>query len=323
MKVEVKTTNNEKETFEIEETITVGELAGKIMEKFNYKERGFDSVKLINKGKILSESSTFAEFSGSNPMLICMPTKPKQLQAPVIATPPPAPPSTPVVAASPMPTTVTEIPPVATGSGPYSVRDAHMGFLAFMQFVMSHPSLGIMMRTFPNQLIATLARPEFESIVRQTLNNAERIRYTIEHPGVDVAIELTGFDLPGESTDTPVLSTSVSDEDSDSSAESAESNDSENMPNIQNLNGMTPEQLMMLAMMTGMMPTTSNIIPPATSVSTATLPLQPVTPLLNDDDKANIDILVGMGFSRKNATEAYLSCDKNVALAANFLFEST
>ncbi|KAI8057089.1 XPC-binding domain-containing protein [Syncephalis plumigaleata] len=43
---------------------------------------------------------------------------------------------------------------------------------------------------------------------------------------------------------------------------------------------------------------------------------------ITEEEKEAIDRLVAMGFDRAQAVEAYLACDKNEELAANFLFDS-
>ena len=42
---------------------------------------------------------------------------------------------------------------------------------------------------------------------------------------------------------------------------------------------------------------------------------------LSEDDRANVQIIIQMGFNEAQAIEAYLVCNKNVDLAVNYLFD--
>ena len=52
-------------------------------------------------------------------------------------------------------------------------------------------------------------------------------------------------------------------------------------------------------------------------------PAPPVQPTieLSEDDHANIQTIMEMGFTQEQAIEAYLVCNKNVELAINYLFD--
>lgn len=43
---------------------------------------------------------------------------------------------------------------------------------------------------------------------------------------------------------------------------------------------------------------------------------------LTEDDRANINTIVSMGFNEQQAIEAYMVCNKNVELAINYLFDN-
>lgn len=99
--------------------------------------------------------------------------------------------------------------------------------------------------------------------------------------------------------------------------------------------GFTPEQLQATVQMIGQMQPEQlqEFIDRSSQVSGAGnsglfgggngvgLPGQPQFLRLTEEEMASIDRLVDMGFGRAEATQAYLACDKNEALAANFLMD--
>ena len=67
-------------------------------------------------------------------------------------------------------------------------------------------------------------------------------------------------------------------------------------------------------------PTPGN--PPNPQVVPQNPPAQP-TIELSEDDHANVQTIMEMGFTQEQAIEAYLVCNKNVELAINFLFDQS
>uniref|UniRef100_A0A7S3U2X9 UV excision repair protein RAD23 n=1 Tax=Strombidinopsis acuminata TaxID=141414 RepID=A0A7S3U2X9_9SPIT len=49
---------------------------------------------------------------------------------------------------------------------------------------------------------------------------------------------------------------------------------------------------------------------------------QPTVIRLSEDERAAVERLTALGFDRNMAVQAYLACDKNEELAANFLFDN-
>lgn len=63
---------------------------------------------------------------------------------------------------------------------------------------------------------------------------------------------------------------------------------------------------------------------PAPPQMPPTPPPQPQPTIeLSEDDNANIQTIMQMGFTRPQAIEAYLVCNKNVELAINYLFDQS
>lgn len=64
--------------------------------------------------------------------------------------------------------------------------------------------------------------------------------------------------------------------------------------------------------------------PPAPGGAQPPMPAPPAQPTieLTEQDRANVVMIMEMGFSEAQAIEAYLVCNKNVELAINYLFDS-
>jgi UV excision repair protein RAD23 len=78
---------------------------------------------------------------------------------------------------------------------------------------------------------------------------------------------------------------------------------------------------------TGPVPPGSNIPPPGPNQQMPPMPPMPPQPPqqptieLSEDDNTNINTIMQMGFTRNQAIEAYLVCNKNVEMAINYLFD--
>lgn len=73
----------------------------------------------------------------------------------------------------------------------------------------------------------------------------------------------------------------------------------------------------------GPMPPGTSNPPGQPQVAPPQPPAPPVQPTieLSEDDHANIQTIMEMGFTQEQAIEAYLVCNKNVELAINYLFD--
>ena len=67
-------------------------------------------------------------------------------------------------------------------------------------------------------------------------------------------------------------------------------------------------------------PAPGNVNPVPPQVPAQNVQPQP-TIELSEDDHANVQTIMEMGFTQEQAIEAYLVCNKNVELAINFLFD--
>lgn len=71
-------------------------------------------------------------------------------------------------------------------------------------------------------------------------------------------------------------------------------------------------------------PPTPNTQQPIPPVQQPVQPVQPqpqVTIQLSEEDRVNVETIIGYGFTNNQAIEAYLVCNKNVELAINYLFD--
>merc|ERR1719163_2603832 len=97
---------------------------------------------------------------------------------------------------------------------------------------------------------------------------------------------------------------------------------------LSQIQSMTPEQRTQLANAVGVTPEqlTSQRMgaagAPGAAGAASGLPPGVTVVHLTAEEKAAVDRLVELGFSRQQAAEAYLACDKNETMAANFLFQN-
>ena len=88
---------------------------------------------------------------------------------------------------------------------------------------------------------------------------------------------------------------------------------------------MPPEQRAEIAAHMGIPPATLDAIAAQVAASPGIgtgIPPGAMMVSLTHEESASVDRLVGMGFPKQRVIEAYLACDKNEELAANFLMDS-
>eukprot|EP00541_Cyclophora_tenuis_P002965 CAMPEP_0116571052 /NCGR_PEP_ID=MMETSP0397-20121206/17326_1 /TAXON_ID=216820 /ORGANISM="Cyclophora tenuis, Strain ECT3854" /LENGTH=501 /DNA_ID=CAMNT_0004099067 /DNA_START=40 /DNA_END=1545 /DNA_ORIENTATION=- len=91
-----------------------------------------------------------------------------------------------------------------------------------------------------------------------------------------------------------------------------------------NVMGLTPDQVQALGRMIGQMPPEQlqEHLAQAMQETGGSFGGGPTVLHLTEEEMAAVDRLAEMGFDRTRAAEAFLACDKNEALAANFLMDS-
>lgn len=350
MKILVQTLKGSKHDFEVEESSKIDEVKQKID---NDLKLGAPSTqKLIFQGKILKDTQTVAEAGiKAGSLLVCMISKKPagaakaEDAAPATASEQPAA-ATPSAAAS-APAAVVPTPAAATTPAPATSAPANPGTPeATYQNAANSLVVGGEFETMVTSLMTmgSFPRERVLQALRASYNNPDRAAEYL-FSGIP-----TGFEAAGAQ---PPQTQHVADHVDEAEDEGAELGMGGNM----DLGDLNPDNMAQLRQMVQTNPQVIPLLldqlaqsnpqlyqaisqnpqafmqmlqggaPPAAGApgpqgaGAAGGPRQHVVQI-TQEEKAAIDNLEGLGFSHQRALEAYLICDKNEQMAANYLFEN-
>jgi hypothetical protein len=294
MIVKVINLKNTGDDFEVDyETTTVGDLATQVMTKYAYDPELFVTVKLIYNGTVLNPTEKLSAYipDAAGVRIISLPQK--KPGKPVAA---PAPAPTP----APTPASAPEVP--ATGTAAYSVDQVHATCIVLLQFIRSHPVLSFLFMHNMSQLQTILLDSGFKDVIRQILAQSNALISGMAS-GHNVPIQIQGFNLgqPAAVPSSLIGPTGISTQ--------ASIPDDEEFPL-----GTIMQNIMGALGGGGSTSSGDGSDPDISALATA-----PLTP----EDNANIQQLVGLGFTEHRAKTAYLQCGKNLEVAASLLFEQS
>jgi hypothetical protein len=203
-------------------------------------------------------------------------------------------PGKPVATTPPAPVPEAPTTTTTTGAVAYSVDQVHATCIVLLQFIRSHPVLSFLFMQNMSQLQTILLDSGFKDVIRQILSQSNALISGIAS-GHNVPIQIQGFNL-GQTSAVPSSLIGPT----GTSTQSSVSDD---------------EEVPLDAIM-------QNIMGALGSGSGGTGPDLSAVPL-TPEDNANIQQLVGLGFTEHRAKTAYLQCGKNLEVAASLLFEQS
>lgn len=190
MIVTVKNTRGDTQTIEITDDMTVAQMAELTMEKFNVDKTQYSTVKLILKGKVLSNETKVINADGinSNMAFIMLPEKKKQ-----------------ETNQSTVPKQDYKVTPPENQNDTYNQQQSYMASLVFLSILRNHPTFSYLLFAEKDTFFDVIANNKgFKDMHKKLLVNSDKYielmkagkPITLEDIDTQISLPLNGNQIP-------------------------------------------------------------------------------------------------------------------------------